>query len=805
MTFLNPILVSVGIASIAIPIVIHILMRRRRRPVAWGAMKFLMEAYRQQRRRTRLEQLLLLACRCLLVALVALALGKPVLGALGGVGSGGPRTIYFVIDDSLSSRARADGTTGLDRARARATEILGTLSQARGDRVAIIGAGSPARAIVLPPSGDLSVVAEALRQIESTDARADFADAITLVRDDQARDAGRSAGVTKASGGSIIVLSEFRGGIDPSRALPTLAAPEALTLRASQPPQTQLPNTAIQRVEPTRSLLIGSATGSEIEARVSLIRSIAPGSTLPEESVRVRLRALAGEAEIGAGEGVVRFNAGQNAASAVVRASVRIAPARGTRVVLEARLDPASGGSIARDDAFVVPLESRERLEIALIAPGPLTTGGTAADFSPADWAALALSPGSAIASRRRDEGEVRVALVEPRSVGGEGGGLSEFDAAWIVAPDQLTAAGWRAVAGVAERGGLILISPPARAQTHAWPDAMNEALGLTWTIARTATDFPERASLTQDRSGWSGPDLLEVVAAELPELVRPVRVAKALAVTGSADAFDTLLSIDVPGATGATMPLLAIARASQPGTPPRASPADGSTSPTSPAAQSRGLVALLTVAPDLSWTDLPAKPLMVPLVQELVRQGVGRAMASRVATAGQSPLLPNGTRELVPARIAALSPPSTPSTPSAPSSQPEGDDPADSAQSVPVSGGLPDQPIRHAGLFLARDGAGVTLAPVSFVADAEASSTSAMQPQDASRWLASTGIEPRWLDDANLAEAASATTAAGAASADSAGSAPLSTLLLMIAGVIAVAELAMARAFSHARREDPA
>ncbi len=799
MTFLNPILVSVGIACVAIPVIIHILMRRRRRPVQWGAMKFLMEAYRQQRRRTRLEQLLLLASRCLLIALVALALGKPVLGALGGAGSGGPRTVYLVIDDSLSSRARVDGTTGLDRARSRAAEILATLSQARGDRVGVIAAGSPARPLILPPSGDLSVVAETLRQLEPTDARADFAGAVTLVRDDQSREASRASGLSQGIGGSVIILSEFRGGIDPSRALPTLAATESVALRASQPPQDQLANTAIQRVEPTRALLIGTAAGSEIETRVSLLRSITAGSTLSEESVRVRLRVLAGEVEIGAGEGVVRFGAGQNASSAIVRAAVRNPPARGARVVIEARLDPASGGSIARDDSFVVPLESRERLEIALIAPGPLTTSGTAADFSSADWAALALSPGSAIASRRRDEGEVRVALVEPRSVGGEGGGLSEFDAAWIVAPDQLTAAGWRAVAGIAERGGLVLVSPPAAAQTHAWSDTMNEALGLAWSIARTATDFAPRVSLAQDRSGWSGPDLLAVIAAELPELVRPVRVGRALGVTGPADSFDTLLAIEVPGAGTAagatTMPLLVVARASQPGaslaTAPNSGPGSSAVSP----APTRGLVALLTVAPDLAWTDLPAKPLMVPLVQELVRQGVGRAMASRVAIAGQTPLLPSGTRELVPVRIAALSAGTD-------AGDADTDGPTGASSGIPVSGGLPDQPIRNAGLFLARDGAGVTLAPVSFVPDADASGTSTLSPQDAARWLSTTGVEARWLDQANLAEA-TASSPAGANTGETSGTSPLSTMLLMVAGLIAVAELAMARYFSHARRED--
>ena len=56
MTFLNPTIALVGLACVAIPIIIHILMRRRRRPVQWAAMEFLMEAYRRQRRRMNLER-----------------------------------------------------------------------------------------------------------------------------------------------------------------------------------------------------------------------------------------------------------------------------------------------------------------------------------------------------------------------------------------------------------------------------------------------------------------------------------------------------------------------------------------------------------------------------------------------------------------------------------------------------------------------------------------------------------------------------------------------------------------------------
>ena len=64
MTLLTPVLAIAGACAILIPILIHLLMRQRRRPVEWAAMRFLIEAFKKHKRRLQLEQLLLLAVRC---------------------------------------------------------------------------------------------------------------------------------------------------------------------------------------------------------------------------------------------------------------------------------------------------------------------------------------------------------------------------------------------------------------------------------------------------------------------------------------------------------------------------------------------------------------------------------------------------------------------------------------------------------------------------------------------------------------------------------------------------------------------
>ena len=62
--FANPGLLA-GLAAASIPIVIHLLNRRKFREMPWAAMQFLMAAIRKNQRRVRIEQWLLLAIRTL--------------------------------------------------------------------------------------------------------------------------------------------------------------------------------------------------------------------------------------------------------------------------------------------------------------------------------------------------------------------------------------------------------------------------------------------------------------------------------------------------------------------------------------------------------------------------------------------------------------------------------------------------------------------------------------------------------------------------------------------------------------------
>ena len=62
---------------VSVPIIIHLLQRRRFRKVQFSAMEFLERALRRTRRRVLLEDMLLLLLRTLAVLFLILALARP--------------------------------------------------------------------------------------------------------------------------------------------------------------------------------------------------------------------------------------------------------------------------------------------------------------------------------------------------------------------------------------------------------------------------------------------------------------------------------------------------------------------------------------------------------------------------------------------------------------------------------------------------------------------------------------------------------------------------------------------------------
>src|SRR5205823_15131954 len=127
-----------GLLAIALPILVHLFNQRRPRPLAFGAIEFVLRSQRQKARRLRLRQILLLALRCLLIAAVALALARPSLKPRGveAAQTSGPQATALVLDASLSMRYRIGTRTLFEKARA---EALSALERLGPDEPAAVG------------------------------------------------------------------------------------------------------------------------------------------------------------------------------------------------------------------------------------------------------------------------------------------------------------------------------------------------------------------------------------------------------------------------------------------------------------------------------------------------------------------------------------------------------------------------------------------------------------------------------------------------------------------------------------------
>jgi hypothetical protein len=128
-----------GLTAVAVPVLVHLLSRRRQDVVDWGAMQFL-QAGPTARRRLLLAEVLLLALRMGLVALMVLALAAPFVEgpALAGLQGRASRDVVLVIDGSASmGRDDGRGKTPHEAARQWAAEFLGTLAPEDGVAVLV--------------------------------------------------------------------------------------------------------------------------------------------------------------------------------------------------------------------------------------------------------------------------------------------------------------------------------------------------------------------------------------------------------------------------------------------------------------------------------------------------------------------------------------------------------------------------------------------------------------------------------------------------------------------------------------------
>ena len=162
-----------ALAAAGVPVLIHLLNRRRFKEVSWAAMRFLLAAVRKNRRRVRIEQWLLLAIRTLVVILVVSAMAKPFLETFGAVIAGLRTHRVLVLDDSLSMGYTSGESSRFEQCKALAAQLVKDSRQ--GDAISLVLMGDPPRVVIGAPSSNLAEVRKEIEELTLSHGGTDLA------------------------------------------------------------------------------------------------------------------------------------------------------------------------------------------------------------------------------------------------------------------------------------------------------------------------------------------------------------------------------------------------------------------------------------------------------------------------------------------------------------------------------------------------------------------------------------------------------------------------------------------------------
>ncbi|MBN1422198.1 MAG: BatA domain-containing protein [Planctomycetes bacterium] len=389
-----------GLGLVSVPIIIHLITRRRYKTIDWAAMEFLLEAERKSRRRIRIENLILLATRMLLIGLIPLALARPMASSLGlGWLAGAFRSEEHIIaiDDSLSMAHVEAGSSSLDRARAAAAATLERVAgrSARG-AVTIVRSSRPDEPLRRGAYVDQEHLPILLREIEG------IAPTHTRLAPDRlAASLADLAGSDPRAGRTVVIASDFRridweGARDAARdAFERLTGAEGNAVRLvflDIGPRDR-ENLAVTQVALSRRVPVA---GVPIDIAVTVANTGAAAA----HGVRTNLRV--GDAEI-PGPTIDEIPAGD-------ARTVRIAHTfnePGT-VFVEGRID---GDRLAADDARVAAIEVADAVRVLLVDGEPSLEPFA----SETDFLAVALDPLGEVSSGLKTERmtEDRLAAVD--------------------------------------------------------------------------------------------------------------------------------------------------------------------------------------------------------------------------------------------------------------------------------------------------------------------------------------------------------------------------------------------------------
>ena len=460
MSFLEPLYLLLA-AGAGVPLLLHLLRRRISLRVEFPAARYILRAERENSRKLKLRNLLLMLLRILAVLFIALAAARPV-GRLIGAGHA-PTAIAIVLDNSLSTSTIVDGAPLFRRLR---TAALAAARQATpSDRLWLVTADG--RVV----GGSMAAVADAIQRLEPMAGAGDLpgavARAVGLVRGAglPARHVaiatdGQATAWRRPTAVSDVGVSAFvpTGAVPINHAVVVAEArPVRWTPRGSVVARTLGADSATYRIALTgtgndaRTLARGTAIGAD----EILVRAAPPERGWVAGSVELEPDELRGDD--------VRHFAAWIGAAPSVLVDPSLGPFLGTAIDALVESDRLRLGS----EAAIVPADALVRLPALIVAPSdPVRIGAAnrALERAGVPWRFGPL---------RRETGTAREPATTPSKL---------IDGATVSTRYPLTPV------------GDVTSDTVARVGTDPWIVAGDRYVIVASPLDPSATDFPVRA-----------------------------------------------------------------------------------------------------------------------------------------------------------------------------------------------------------------------------------------------------------------------------------------------------------------------
>ncbi len=162
MGVLNPLVLGLGGLLIAVPVVLHLIMRPRPQHLIFPALRFVQQRRDANRRRMQWQHWLLLALRCALIGMLALALARPRWSLSLGAGNEEPVAAVLVFDTSPRMAYRQENQPRLQAAQELAEWLLRQLPD--DSEIAVVDSRATANAF----ARDRSTVRRTLEGLTTT-------------------------------------------------------------------------------------------------------------------------------------------------------------------------------------------------------------------------------------------------------------------------------------------------------------------------------------------------------------------------------------------------------------------------------------------------------------------------------------------------------------------------------------------------------------------------------------------------------------------------------------------------------------